>query len=46
MKKGLKNTMTTIGVVASLLGIGTASYMYLTKNKRKIDKYMSYLDNK
>ena len=40
--------MSTIGVITACVGIGAGTYMYLNKNKakKKIDKYMSYLDNK
>ena len=38
----MKKTMMTIGVMA--LGVG--AYMYMTNNKKKVKKYLSYLDNK
>lgn len=48
MKKGIKKTLTTIGVMAGCFGVGAGTYMYMMKksNKKKINKYMSYLDNK
>ena len=45
MKKKTK-IMTTIGIVGACAGIGVGSYMYMMKNKKKIEqamkKYMSY----
>ena len=31
---------------AMMAGAGIGTYMYMNNNKRKIKKYMSYLDNK
>lgn len=39
-----KMGMMMLGAMVAGCGIGT--YMYMSNNKRKIKKYMSYLDNK
>lgn len=45
MKKNTK-VMTTIGIMGACAGIGMGTYMYMKKNKNKVQKamkkYMSY----